>query len=196
MPAVVVIAGAPGAGKSSVSRELQARLDCPVFEFGWIPEFRNTGDRTTAYEEDEQLAFECLVLVVRKYVEHGYRNVIVTDLQEDRPAQALEVLADLDVILVTLRVEDEQLLRRRVLEETRSSDYRDDDASVALNRRLLARDALPGEVFVDVGHRPLLDVVDEVHQLITSRVWTAAHDGGPPPACGDHDHGRCCWRRP
>jgi hypothetical protein len=37
----IFVAGAPGAGKSTVAA-IQRRLGTPLFEFGWIPEFRNT----------------------------------------------------------------------------------------------------------------------------------------------------------
>jgi cytidylate kinase len=54
----IFIAGAPGASKSAVAAIMQRRLGTPLFEFGWIPEFRNAGTRVTSYAEDEALAFE------------------------------------------------------------------------------------------------------------------------------------------
>ena len=80
----IFIAGAPGSGKSSVAAAVQRKLGTPLFEFGWIPEFRNTGTRTISYEEDESLAFENLTLVLRNYARHGFRNIIVTDLENKR----------------------------------------------------------------------------------------------------------------
>jgi hypothetical protein len=46
----VFLAGAPGvlSAKSTDAAILQRRLGTPLFEFGWIPEFRNTG--TTRHE--------------------------------------------------------------------------------------------------------------------------------------------------
>lgn len=38
----IFLAGAPGSGKSSVAAAVQRKLGTPLFEFGWIPEFRNT----------------------------------------------------------------------------------------------------------------------------------------------------------
>ena len=46
---IIIIAGAPGSGKSSVAKSLQEKLNCPYFEFGWIPEFRNKGTETFDY---------------------------------------------------------------------------------------------------------------------------------------------------
>jgi broad-specificity NMP kinase len=53
----IFLAGAPGSGKSSVAAALQRKLGTPLFEFGWIPEFRHTGTRVITYEEDESLAW-------------------------------------------------------------------------------------------------------------------------------------------
>jgi adenylate kinase family enzyme len=60
----IFIAGAPGAGKSTVAAVLQRRLGTRLSEFGWIPEFRDT-DTRISYEEEESLAFENLTLVLR-----------------------------------------------------------------------------------------------------------------------------------
>ena len=58
MRTFIFFAGLSGVGKSTVAAILQRRLGTPLFEFGWIPEFRNTGTCVTSYEEDEALAFE------------------------------------------------------------------------------------------------------------------------------------------
>ena len=81
MTTFIFIIGAPGSGKSTISKELQTKLDSPMFEFGWIPEFRNNGNNITTYQEDEALAFENLVLVVKNYAKHDFKNIIITDLE-------------------------------------------------------------------------------------------------------------------
>jgi adenylate kinase family enzyme len=92
----VFIAGAPGAGKSTVAAIVQRRLGTPLFEFGWIPEFRNTGSRVTSYEEDEALAFENLTLVLKNYARHGFANIIVTDLEDKRTGELGSVFEGFD----------------------------------------------------------------------------------------------------
>lgn len=58
MKTFIFIAGAPGSGKTTVAQALQHKLNSPLFEFGWIPEFRNTGSEVITYEEDEALALK------------------------------------------------------------------------------------------------------------------------------------------
>ncbi len=66
-------------------------MSCPLFEFGWIPEFRDTGERELPYVEEEAMAFENLVLVAKNYVAHGFRWVILTDLQASYVARVHDV---------------------------------------------------------------------------------------------------------
>ncbi len=165
MKTFIFIAGAPGAGKSVTASILHRRLGTPLFEFGWIPEFRNTGTRVTSYEEDEALAFENLILVLKNYARHGFANIIVTDLEDKRTGQLGSVFRDFDYLIATLRVLDEDELRRRVLDESRSSAYRGWEESVRINRRLLTRPPFPNESFIDVAAEPAEEVADKIAEL-------------------------------
>jgi chloramphenicol 3-O-phosphotransferase len=161
----IFLAGAPGSGKSSVAAAVQRKLGTPLFEFGWIPEFRNTGTRTISYEEDESLAFENLALVLRNYARHGFRNIIVTDLENKRIEHLGSVFRGFDFVVATLRVIDEAELRRRVMDESRSSGYRDWQESVRINRQLLQRPPFPNERFIDIGTESIEEVADAVLEL-------------------------------
>ena len=79
---VIFIVGCPASGKSTVSKYLQEELNSPFFEFGWIPEYRNLNIVQT-YEDEEKLSFENLNLVVKNYVKHGYKNIILTDIRDN-----------------------------------------------------------------------------------------------------------------
>ncbi|MBW4061127.1 hypothetical protein HJC99_00950 [Candidatus Saccharibacteria bacterium] len=166
MATFIFVAGAPGVGKSVVSAALRQRLDSPLFEFGWIPEFRNTGHTQTTYEEDEALAFENLVLVAKNYAAHKYQNVIITDLENHRIEQLDEEFSDYSYHIFTLRQVDEDLLKKQILDQSRSSGYRDWEQALRINKDLLERDPLKNESFIDVGQRSIEDVVDEIEAAI------------------------------
>jgi chloramphenicol 3-O-phosphotransferase len=169
-PQVIVVAGAPGSGKSSLSHRLQAITRSPLFEFGWIPEYRYRSNGEIPYPEEEQISFENLVLVTRNYVRHGFRAVILTDLEDHRIAQIAEVFSDLDYCILTLVVHDEEVLSRRVLDPDRTSGYRDVAAALDINRRILGRSPYLKEFRLDVTDCDLdcalqhaLDVIQQTH---------------------------------
>lgn len=158
----IFIAGAPGSGKSSVAKALQEKLDCPVFEFGWIPEFRNTGTKTIPYTEEESLAFENLVLVAKNYAKHGFKNVIITDLNNDYIEQLPKIFSDYDYAIYTLRLQDKEALKQRVLAGSRSSEYRDWEKALEINDALQNRPAFRNEIFIDVDGQSVSDIADRI----------------------------------
>lgn len=162
---VVVIAGAPGTGKSTVSSAVQQVWGCPLFEFGWIPEFRETGVRRLGYVEEQDLAGENLVLVTNNYGRHGFQRVILTDLPAPTAAEASLHFPDHRVQVSTLRLVDRAELRRRVLEPTRNGAYRDWRRALQLNSDNLQRPARPEETFVDVDGMSVDEVAGRVREI-------------------------------
>ena len=142
----IFIHGSPGSGKSSLAWALQAKLESPCFEFGWIPEFRIKRNSTISYEEEENLAFENLTLVIKNYVQHGFGNILVTDLRDHIVKQLPTHFSYHQYVLVTLYLDDEQALKARVLDESRSSSYRDWQEAVALNTEITNRPLMKHEV--------------------------------------------------
>lgn len=162
MKQFVFIAGAPGSGKSTIAAALQKRLNSPLFEFGWIPEFQNRGDTLMTYVEEEALAFENLTLVAKNYAKHGFKNVIITDLNNKYIEQLDEIFGDYDYSLFTLRLQNDEVLKARVLDESRSSGYRNWEEALAINESLLNREAFANEVFIDAENQSVDKVVDKI----------------------------------
>ena len=69
--------------------------------------------------------------------------MILTDLQAHHVAKVVGELAALETVIVTLRQADDEVVRTRVLDPSRISDYRDVAESIARNRVLHHRDRLP-----------------------------------------------------
>ncbi len=77
-PEIIVIAGAPGAGKSTVCNALRAKLDAPLVELGRLREFHLHRDWTNQSPEEEAMSFENLVTITQNYLRHGYQPVLIT----------------------------------------------------------------------------------------------------------------------
>lgn len=159
---IIFIAGAPGTGKSSVAQALQKQFASPCFEFGWIPEFRKKGAKTITYQEEEGIAFESLVLVAKNYVKHGFSNIIITDLEDKRITELHRHFKKEKYVLFTLTISDDESLKSRVMDKTRTSKYRDVKSAIKINQEILARPLLPKEVRIDTTKISLPKVVKEI----------------------------------
>lgn len=158
--------GAPGAGKSSVARRVHERLGTPYFEFGWIPEFRQLRHEALTYEQEEALSFENLALVLKNYRRRGFDRIVVTDLRDPIVRRVPRVFARTNWALLTLTLSDDELVKARVLDETRSSGYRDWEEAIALNRLYQTRPLLPRETRLDVTALSVDGVADRAIALL------------------------------
>lgn len=162
----IFIAGAPGAGKSTIARALQEKLDSPIFEVGWIPEFQNKGTEKINYIEEESFAFENLTLVAKNYAKHGFKNVIITDLNNEYIQRLAEDFVGYEYAIFTLRLNNEEVLKARVNDDSRSSGYRDTEEAVRINSHLQERSAFKNEVFIDNNDQSVDQVVEKILSLI------------------------------
>jgi len=83
---LIVIAGAPGSGKTTVADLLHGTLKSPYIDFGYIREFHLDQEWKDANPQEEQMSFENLVHIIKNYISYGYNNIVVTDLQDSSAA--------------------------------------------------------------------------------------------------------------
>lgn len=144
---LLVIAGAPGSGKTTVADLLRARLESPYIDFGEVREFHLDRNWKTASPREEQMSFENLIYILKNYFRYGYKNVIVTDLQDFRVRQIPELFADRDYFIATLVVKSEEELATRL--RNRDSGFRDVRRALAWNEQIQRRPLLVGEQRID-----------------------------------------------
>ena len=159
---IIFIAGAPGTGKSSVAMALQKKLKSPLFEFGWIPEFRQKGEFVIPYVEEESLSFENLSLVAKNYINHNFSNIIITDLEDKRILELHKNFGEYTYLLTTLTVTDADILKSRVMNESRTSAYRNYKEALSINQAILDRPLLPNEIRIDTTKKSVEQVSKEI----------------------------------
>ena len=164
---IIFIAGAPGSGKSTIAKGLQTKLKTPCFEFGWIPEFQDKGDgHNIGYVEEEGVAFENLVLVIKNYVKHGFKNIIITDIEDKRVRQLPEIFKNYNYAIVALTITDDEVLKSRILNETRTSGYRDYQSAIAINRSIVSREPTKYELRIDATHMNPDQIIVKILNLL------------------------------
>jgi hypothetical protein len=119
-------------------------IDC-----GHLRAFHLDATWSNASEAEEQMTFETVLALVRKYKAYGYANVTLNDLEEYRVKQVPEAFAGLSYVICTLVVSDEEELKRRVLTSSRDSGYRNFQRAIEWNAALRTRARLSNEYLVD-----------------------------------------------
>src|SRR5688572_25579363 len=94
---LIVVAGAPGTGKSTVCAQLRSRLESPYVEFSELRRLHLDEEWRNADDDEEEMSFQNLVFMVENYWRHGYRDVIVTDLRDARVQQIPRTFASREV---------------------------------------------------------------------------------------------------
>jgi len=148
---LIVIAGAPGAGKTTISKLLAEKLNSFVFDFGILREVHLNREWSNQSEEEEQMSFENLIFIIKNYTKHGYKNIILNDLRDFRVQQIPKVFPELNYVIFSLFVSDDEELRKRV-EGERDSGYGDVEKAIVWNRALAERPAVRNEFKIDNTH--------------------------------------------
>jgi hypothetical protein len=158
----IFLAGAPGSGKTTVMRLLQDRLGSPTIEFSSLRNLHLDSAWTNASTEEEQMSFENLVFILKNYARHGYRQVLVTDLQDFRVEQLPEIFRDYMYVIFSLIIGGDEELKQRVLSPSRDSGYRDFEGAIIWNRLVQERTLLPREHRIDNSHHQPARTVDHI----------------------------------
>ncbi len=163
---LIVVGGAPGSGKTTICRLIQAETAWPLIEFGWLRQFHLDKAWMNTSPREEQMSFENLAFIVRNYVHYGYKHIMVNDLQDFRVQQIPDLFSDIDYIILDLIVESDDALKQRVLDPTRDSGFRDYAASLAWNDRLKRRPLGRNEFRIDNTDRNPAQAMQTILQAI------------------------------
>jgi chloramphenicol 3-O-phosphotransferase len=149
MSQLIVIAGAPGSGKTTICKLLHEHFQSVYIDFGWLREFHLDIEWRKSNILEETMSFENLLFIIKNYFKHNYDYVLVTDLQDHRVEQIPHFFALHQFLIVTLIIHDDVELQRRVVDPTRDSGYHDYHKSLAWNHAVITRPLLPNEYKFD-----------------------------------------------
>jgi adenylate kinase family enzyme len=165
MKDLIVLSGAPGSGKTTLAKQLQKELGSVHIDFGWLRQFHLDKEWNNASESEEQMTFENLVFIVKNYIQHGYKNIILTDFKDSLVQKIPNIFHDYNFIIVSLVVNDDEELKRRVL-GPRDSGFKDFETSLEWNRNLIARPTLSNECRIDNSHNNPEQTTMEILKLL------------------------------
>jgi adenylate kinase family enzyme len=149
---IIVISGAPGSGKSTISKLLWEKLNKPpIIDFGKLREFHLDLEWSNANKIEENMTFENLIFIINNYIKYKYNHIIIHDFTDTRICRISEFFNNMNYVIFSLTLENDEELEKRVLSE-RDSGWKNYMASIEWNKKLKERKVLPNEYKVDNTH--------------------------------------------
>lgn len=165
---LLVIAGAPGSGKTTVCDILHAALESPYIDFGDVRNFHLDRQWSNQSPREEQMAFENLIFILKNYIRYGYKNVILNDLKDFRVRQIPELFAEDDFLIATLVVESDDELTTRI--KNRKSGFTNVERALAWNKEIQRRPLLAGEHRIDNTFDSPQHAADKILQIARNTI--------------------------
>lgn len=144
---LLVIAGSPGSGKTTVCDLLYAALQSPYIDFGDVRNFHLDWQWSNESPREEQMSFENLIFILKNYIRHGYKNIILNDLEDFRVRQIPELFAECDYLIASLVVKSDDELAARI--RSRNSGFTNVEMALKWNKEIQERTLLSGEHRID-----------------------------------------------
>ncbi|OGE87672.1 MAG: hypothetical protein A3J07_03075 [Candidatus Doudnabacteria bacterium RIFCSPLOWO2_02_FULL_49_13] len=165
MKDLIILAGAPGSGKSTIGELLRESEGYPLIDFGWLRQGHLNNLWSNASPEEEDMAWENLIFIIKNYWRHGYKNIIVTDLEEERVPILTGAFKEKSYIIASLVVNDDKELTKRVL-GVRDSGFKNVEAALQWNKELKSRPARLNEYKIDNTHNDPVKTTKEILVLL------------------------------
>ena len=146
---LIFLLGAQGSGKTTVAKLLKEKLGSPHIDFDWIRGFHLNKKWRDANNTELDMSLDNLISILKNYIKHKYRNIFVSGFTEKDIDKVLNEFKDSKYIIITLFLTNEEMLKQRVLTESRDSGFRNFEESIKFNKRLREELKYPNEHKID-----------------------------------------------
>jgi dephospho-CoA kinase len=169
MAYLIVIGGAPGSGKTTITKRLHQHFQSVMIESGWLRQYHLDPAWLNASPREEAMSFENLVFIIRNYFKHEYDYILLNDLEEHRIQQIPTLFESHEFMIVTLVMTNDEEHKKRVLDPDRDSGYRDYTTAIASNHKFIDRPLLANEYKFDNTHVGPEDACRQIIGLIANQ---------------------------
>ena len=164
---LIVVAGSPGSGKTTVCDILHGAFQSPYIDFGDVRNFHLDRFWSNQSAREEQMSFKNLVYILKNYIRYGYKNVILNDLKDFRVQQIPELFAEQNYLIASLVVKSDDELAARI--RCRNSGFTNVERALAWNKEIQERPLLAGEHRIDNTHNEPQQTADIILQIAESK---------------------------
>lgn len=163
----IFLLGAQGSGKTTIARLLKEKLNSPHIDFDWIRDFHLNKDWSNTSDSELEMSLENLCFLLKNYKKHNYQNVIVGGFAEEDIRKILNECKEDKYIIITLFLTDDEVLKQRVLTESRDSGYRDFEKSIEFNKKLSHELKFPNEQKIDNTTNTPEETVNQIIEAVS-----------------------------
>lgn len=162
----IFLLGAQGSGKTTIARILKEKLGSPHIDFDWIRGFHLNKDWSNTNNSEERMSIKNLIYLLENYVKNDYKNIIVSGFTEMNIKQVLEELKEYKYKIITLTIKEDDVLKKRVLNESRDSGFRNYEQSIEFNNNIKDSLQFPNETKIDNTYQTPQETVEEIIDLV------------------------------
>lgn len=163
----IFLLGAQGSGKTTIARLLKEKLNSPHIDFDWIRDFHLNKDWSNKSDSELEMSIENLLFLLKNYKKHNYQNVIVGGFTVEDIEKILNEYKEDKYIVITLFLTDDEVLKNRVLTESRDSGFRDFEKSIQFNKRLREKLKFSNERKIDNTNKTPEETVNQILEMLS-----------------------------
>lgn len=164
----IFILGAQDSGKTTTAKLLKEKLDSPYLDLDWIRGIHLNSDWSNMSKDEEKMSIENFIFLLKNYVKYNYKNILVCGFTPENVEQIINnELKEYKSIVITLTLNDDQVLKSRVLNETRDSGFRDYEESIKFNKQLRDELHFPNEYKIDNTNQTPTETIEEIESILS-----------------------------